>query len=116
MRLPATLLSLPKPPRTFLSQIDPHAQLQNTIHNVLKTTNVLLQVGAVLGSGGTAIGQVRAESGACVRLVPLEPEEARLLPTPMLCYLCHLLLLRQAAYSVHDNGGLWKVLPACTSS
>lgn len=35
------------------------------------------QVGAVLGSGGAAIGRVRADSGASVRLVPMELEEAR---------------------------------------
>ncbi len=40
-----------------------------------------MQVGAVAGTGGFAINKVRAESGACVRLVPLEPEEASLLPT-----------------------------------
>ena len=46
----------------------------------------------MLGAGGAVISQVRLVSGARVRLVPLEPEEARLLATPVL-HSCLLLLL-----------------------
>ncbi len=37
----------------------------------------LLQVGGVLGKGGATITQVRKDSGAGVRLVPLESEDDR---------------------------------------
>lgn len=41
---------------------------------------MLSQVGAVLGKGGATIQQVRADSGATVRLMGLDPDEERHLP------------------------------------
>ena len=41
---------------------------------------LLLQVGAVLGKGGCTITQIRADSGATVRLVALETDEEKHLP------------------------------------
>jgi hypothetical protein len=37
-------------------------------------------VGAVLGKGGATINQLRRDSGAGVRLVPLDPDQERYLP------------------------------------
>ena len=41
---------------------------------------LLVQVGAVLGKGGCTITQIRADSGATVRLVALETDEEKHLP------------------------------------
>ena len=41
---------------------------------------LFLQVGAVLGKGGCTITQIRADSGATVRLVALETDEEKHLP------------------------------------
>lgn len=50
------------------------------------------QVGALLGKGGATITQVRKESGATVRLLPLEAEDERLLPREIASVASHKLL------------------------